>query len=78
MASEPTGIAVNLVDDYRRVITQNKVSLGYTGLFEVGTGLEWNINIKPLDWFGWESVGFSVGVITSRHVEGYNIGLTAK
>ena len=59
-------------------ITQNKVSLGYTGLFEVGTGLEWNVNIKPLDWFGWESVGFSVGVITSRNVEGYNIGLTAK
>jgi len=59
-------------------ITQSKVSLGYTGLFEVGTGLEWSINIKPLDWFGWESVGFSVGVITSRNVEGYNIGLTAK
>ena len=56
----------------------DKASLGYTGLFEIGAGLEWHINIKPLDWFGWQSVGLSFGVITSRNVEGYNFGLTAR
>jgi hypothetical protein len=59
-------------------LSQNKQSLGYTGLFEVGTGLEWQMNIKPLDWFGWQTLGISVGVITSRNVEGYNVGLTAR
>ena len=56
----------------------DKASLGYTGLFEIGTGLEWQLNIKPLNWFGWQSVGLSLGVITSRNVEGYNFGLTAR
>jgi hypothetical protein len=59
-------------------ITINKSALGYTGLLEVGTGLEWHLNIKPLDWFGWQSVGIKLGVITSRDVEGINFGLTAR
>ena len=59
-------------------LTHNKASLGYTGLFEIGTGLEWHLNIKPLDWFGWQSVGIKLGVITSRDVEGINFGLTAR
>lgn len=56
----------------------DKASLGYTGLFEIGAGMEWHMNIKPLDWFGWQSIGLSFGVITSRNVEGYNFGLTAR
>jgi len=56
----------------------DKASLGYTGLFEIGAGMEWNVNIKPLDWFGWQSIGLSFGVITSRNVEGYSFGLTAR
>ena len=59
-------------------ITINKSALGYTGLLEIGTGLEWHLNIKPLDWFGWQSVGIKLGVITSRDVEGINFGLTAR
>jgi len=59
-------------------IDQNKESLGYTSLFEIGTGLEWHMNMKPLDWFGWQTLGISVGVITSTNVEGYNLGLTAR
>lgn len=59
-------------------ITQDKSALGYTGLFEIGTGLEWQLNVKPLDWFGWQYIGFNVGVITSRNVEGFNVGLTAR
>lgn len=64
--------------NHTNFISHNKASLGYTGLFEIGTGLDWHINIKPLNWFGWQSVGISVGVITSRNVEGYNLGLTAQ
>jgi len=64
--------------NHTNFISQDKRSLGYTGLFEIGTGLEWQLNIKPLDWFGWQYIGFNVGIITSRNVEGYNIGLTAR
>ena len=63
---------------HENYLDQNKSSLGYTGLFEVGAGLEWHINMKPLNWFGWRALGVSVGVITSRNVEGYSIGLTAR
>ncbi len=59
-------------------INQSKTSLGYTSLFEIGTGLEWQLNIKPLNWFGWQYVGISAGIITSKNVEGFNIGLTAR
>ncbi len=64
--------------NHTNFLTQEKTALGYTGLFEIGTGLEWQLNVKPLDWFGWQYIGFSVGVITSRNVDGFNVGLTAR
>ena len=64
--------------NHTNFITQDKKALGYTALFEIGTGLEWQLNVKPLDWFGWQYIGFSVGVITSRNVNGFNVGLTAR
>ncbi len=64
--------------NHTNFLSQDKTSLGYTGLFEIGAGLEWQLNMKPLDWFGWQYIGFSVGVITSRNVEGFNVGLTAR
>ena len=64
--------------NHTNFIAQNKAALGYTSLFEIGTGLEWQLNVKPLDWFGWQYIGFNVGIITSNDVEGYNIGLTAR
>lgn len=59
-------------------LTQEKTALGYTSLLEIGTGIEWQINIKPLDWFGWQYIGFHVGIITSRNVDGFNVGLTGR
>jgi len=59
-------------------LTQDKFSLGYTSLFEFGAGMEWRMNIKPLDWFGWQMLGLRAGVITSKNVEGFNVGLTAR
>ena len=64
--------------NHTNFISQDKRALGYTSLFEIGTGLEWQLNVKPLDWFGWQYIGFSVGVITSRNVDGFNVGLTAR
>jgi hypothetical protein len=64
--------------NHTNFLSFDKASLGYTGLFEIGTGLEWQLNMKPLNWFGWQSVGLNFGVITSRNVEGYNFGLTAR
>ena len=64
--------------NHTNFISQDKRALGYTGLFEIGTGLEWQLNVKPLDWFGWQYIGFNVGIITSRNVDGFNVGLTAR
>ena len=64
--------------NHTNFITQDKKALGYTSLFEIGTGLEWQLNVKPLDWFGWQYIGFSAGIITSRHVDGFNVGITAR
>ena len=41
-----------LYANHTNFLSQNKVSLGYTSLFEFGAGMEWQMNIKPLDWFG--------------------------
>lgn len=64
--------------NHTNFLSQDKTSLGYTGLFEIGAGLEWQLNMKPLDWFGWQYIGFSAGIITSRNVDGFNVGLTAR
>lgn len=59
-------------------LSHNEISLGYTRLYEIGTGLDWQMNIKPLDWFGWQSLGIKFGVIYGKDVEGFNFGLTAQ
>lgn len=64
--------------NHTNFLSQDKLSLGYTSLFEFGVGMEWQMNIKPLDWFGWQMLGLKAGVITSSNVEGYFMGLTAR
>lgn len=67
-----------LYANHTNFVNQKKISLGYTSLFEFGGGMEWRMNIKPLDWFGWQMLGIKAGVITSEHVEGYFLGMTAR
>jgi hypothetical protein len=67
-----------LYANHSNFLSQDKVSLGYTSLFEFGAGMEWKMNIKPLDWFGWQMIGFKAGIITSEHVDGYFLGITAR
>ena len=64
--------------NYTKFFSHSNASLGYTGLFDVGGGLEWEMNIKPLDWFGWQSLGIKAGIIYGDNVEGYKFGLTAR
>lgn len=64
--------------NYTNFINQNKNSLGYTALTDFGGGLEWQMNIKPLDWFGWQYLGIKAGLIYGNDVEGYMFGLTAR
>jgi hypothetical protein len=64
--------------NYTNFLDNNEFALGYNQLIEVGAGLDWQINIKPLNWFGWKSLGIKLGVIVGNDVEGYNFGLTAQ
>lgn len=67
-----------LYANHSNFLSQENISLGYTSLFEFGAGMEWQMNIKPLDWFGWQMIGLKAGVITSEHVDGYFFGITAR
>jgi hypothetical protein len=64
--------------NYTKFVSHNNRSLGYTGLFDIGGGLEWQMNIKPLDWFGWQMLGIKAGIIYGDNVDGYQFGLTAR
>jgi hypothetical protein len=64
--------------NYTNFISHNKASLGYQSLVDFGGGLEWEMNIKPLDWFGWQMLGIRAGLIYGDNVEGYKFGLTAR
>lgn len=83
--SGPTGLTTdgrfwrwNGYANYTTFMSQNTLSLGYKNFFEVGAGLEWEMNIKPFDWFGWQSVGLRAGAIIGRDIDGFNVGLTAR
>ena len=67
-----------LYANYANFLSQESISLGYTNLFEFGAGMEWQMNIKPLDWFGWQMIGLKAGIITSENVDGYFLGITAR
>jgi hypothetical protein len=64
--------------NYTKFISHSNASLGYTGLFDFGGGMEWEMNIKPLDWFGWQMLGIQAGIIYGDNVDGYIFGLTAR
>ena len=68
----------NTYANYTNFLSHNKRSLGYQSLLEAGGGMDWQVNTKPLDWFGWEYIGFKAGLIFGDNVRGYSIGLTAR
>jgi len=68
----------NTYANYINFLSTNKTSLGYDSYLEVGVGLDWEMNIKPFDWFGWQYLGIKAGVIGGENIEGYSVGLTAR
>jgi len=68
----------NTYANYTNFLSHNKKSLGYQSLLEAGGGMDWQVNIKPLNWFGWEYIGFKAGLIFGDNVRGYSIGLTTR
>jgi len=68
----------NVYAHYTNFLSTSEAAVGYDDFFEIGGGLDWEINIKPLDWFGWRFLGIKVGVIVGDNVEGYSVGLTGR
>lgn len=68
----------NAYANYTDFLSHNETALGYDSYLEVGAGLDWELNIKPLDWFGWQFLGIKAGLIVGDNVEGYSVGLTAR
>ena len=65
----------NTYVNHTRFINEKKFSLGFTYFTEVGIGIDYEWNIRPLDWFGLRFVGLKVGGIFGDDITGYSIGL---
>ncbi len=57
-------------------LDQEKFALGFTNYFEVGVGLDYEWNIKPLNWFGLRTIGLKAGALIGDDMDGYTVGLT--
>ncbi len=68
----------NTYANYVNFLSTNTKALGYDSYTEIGAGLDWELNIKPLDWFGWQFLGIKAGVIVGENIDGYSVGLTAR
>lgn len=51
-------------------------ALGFNAYTEVGVGLDFELNIRPLDWFGLRFLGLKAGYIFGDGVEGVSVGLS--
>jgi len=85
MFGGPTGLSSagrswrwNTYANYVNFLSTNTTALGYDSYVEIGAGLDWELNIKPLDLFGWQFLGIKAGLIVGENVEGYSMGLTAR
>ena len=68
----------NTYANYTNFLSTNEISLGYDSYLELGIGLDWEMNIKPFNWFGWQYLGIKAGVIVGDNVDGYSVGLTGR
>jgi hypothetical protein len=68
----------NTYANYVNFLSTNTAALGYNSYVEIGAGLDWELNIRPLDLFGLQFVGIKAGLIVGENVEGYSAGLTAR
>ena len=68
----------NTYYSHNNYLDQSKSALGFRYLNEVGVGLDWDMHIKPFDWFGWRYLGIRAGYTFGDDVRGFNVGITAR
>jgi hypothetical protein len=66
----------NLYGNYTTFLDQPTLALGFSDYFEAGVGIDYEINLKVMDWFGIRFVGFRAGAIFGKEVNGYSLGFT--
>lgn len=66
----------NTYATHTRFLGLEKQALGFNAFTEVGVGLDFEVNIRPLDWFGLRFVGLKIGYIQGDGVEGVSVGLS--
>ena len=66
----------NTYATHTRFLGLENQALGFNAFTEVGVGLDFELNIRPLDWFGLRFVGLKIGYIQGNGVEGISAGLS--
>lgn len=66
----------NAFANHTRFLDLNKTALGFTYYSEFGLGMDYEWNVRPLDWFGLRYIGIKAGVIYGNDVEGFSVGLS--
>jgi len=61
---------------HTELLDLDEVALGFDAYHEVGVGIDYELNIRPLDWFGLRFVGFKVGYLFGDGVDGFSVGVT--
>ncbi|MEP1471599.1 MAG: hypothetical protein ABJK25_11550 [Halieaceae bacterium] len=60
---------------HTRFLGLEQRALGFNSFSEVGVGLDFELNIRPLDWFGLRFIGIKAGYIFGDGVDGLSVGL---
>ena len=66
----------NTYATHTRFIGLDKQALGFNAYSEIGVGLDFEVNIRPLDWFGLRFIGLKAGYIFGDGVDGFSVGLS--
>jgi hypothetical protein len=66
----------NTYATHTRFIGLDPQALGFSAYTEVGVGLDFEVNIRPLDWFGLRFIGLKAGYIFGDGVDGFSVGLS--
>lgn len=68
----------NVFSTYTNFADQPKTALGFTYYYTIGAGVSYELNLKPLNWFGLRFVGLQGGVIFGDDVDGWTFGISFK
>lgn len=66
----------NTYATHTRFLGLEQQALGFNTYSEIGVGLDFELNIRPLDWFGLRFLGLKAGYIFGDGVKGVSVGLS--